>query len=136
MSPTATPSTASYWDGAAAGELRLQHCNECGKFYFYPRPFCRYCRSANVEWRTTSGRGQLTSFVINRRPLPFVTEISPIIAIVTLDEGPRLSTNIVGVDADTEIDRLVLDAPVQVEFRTIDGVAIPVFALSKGDDDD
>ena len=68
--PVPTPDTAPYWEGAAAGELRIQQCTSCSEYYFYPRPFCPKCGSGDVEWRVTSGRASLVSYVINHRPVP------------------------------------------------------------------
>jgi uncharacterized OB-fold protein len=68
--PIPTPETQPYWDGAAAGELRIQRCRDCGKPYFYPRPICPSCGSGDVEWFTASGRATLYSYVINHRPAP------------------------------------------------------------------
>ena len=127
--PLPTPETAPFWAATLAGELRIQRCNACGRHYFYPRPFCRYCASRDVEWRTVSGRGRLLSYIINYRPLPPAAPDQPqIIALVELEEGPRMLTNIVGVPADPE--RLPLDAPVQVSFEPRGDQAIPVFRLA------
>jgi uncharacterized OB-fold protein len=128
--PQPTPETAPFWAGTLAGELRIQRCNACGRYYFYPRPFCRYCASRDVEWRTVSGRGRLLSYVINYRPLPPAAPDRPqIIALVGLEEGPRMLTNIVGVAADPE--RLPLDAPVRVSFEARGDQALPVFRLAE-----
>ncbi|GAA1852936.1 OB-fold domain-containing protein [Pseudonocardia ailaonensis] len=127
--PEPTPETAPFWDGAAAGELWLQKCDDCGRFYFYPRPFCRYCASANVAWHRVSGRGRLTSYVINHRQAPGLVGQSPIIVLVELDEGPRMLSTIVGSDPDPS--QLPLDAPVVVQFAHRGGRAIPVFRLQE-----
>ena len=66
--PVPTPETQPFWDGCAAGELRIQRCADCGRPYFYPRPVCPACGSRNVEWFTASGRATLYSYVINYRP--------------------------------------------------------------------
>ena len=68
--PVPTPETQPFWDGCAAGELRLQRCTDCDQAYFYPRPVCPACGSVNVEWFTASGRARLYSYVINYRPAP------------------------------------------------------------------
>ena len=70
MTPKASPETRPYWDAAAEGRLSIQQCNACGRYYFYPRSFCRYCTSRDVVWRDVSGRARLVSYVINYRPLP------------------------------------------------------------------
>jgi uncharacterized OB-fold protein len=126
--PVPTPETAPFWEGALAGELRIQRCNACGRHYFYPRPFCRFCSSRDVEWRRVSGTGRLVSYIINERPVPPAAPDEPqIIALVELDEGPRMMTNIVGVEPVPE--NLPLDSRVRVEFEARDTQAIPVFRL-------
>jgi uncharacterized OB-fold protein len=129
LAPTPTPETEPFWDGTLRGELRMQRCNSCRRFYFYPRPFCRYCASRDVEWQIMSGRGRLISYIINYRPSPSAVPDEPqVIALVELEEGPRLLTNIVGAEPSPE--NLPLDAPVTVDFEPRDGQAIPVFRLA------
>lgn len=126
--PAATPETEPFWAAARDGELRIQRCNSCGRHYFYPRPFCRYCASRDVEWCRVSGFGRLVSYVINHRPLPPAAPDEPqIIALVELDEGPRMLTNIVGVEPVPE--NLPLDGRVRVGFESRDGQALPVFQM-------
>ena len=68
--PVPTPETQPFWDGTAAGELRVQQCLACDRHYFYPRPFCPNCGASEVEWVTVSGRATLYSYVISHRPAP------------------------------------------------------------------
>jgi len=124
--PQATPDTAPYWAAAAEGRLEIQLCNACGRHYFYPRPFCRYCFSGNVDWVEVTGNARLVSYVITRNPLRGFEPVSPVIAVVELDEGPRLMTNIVDIDPDPDL--LVLDMPLRVRFRRRGDVTLPVFA--------
>ena len=127
--PVPTPETAPFWAGTLAGELRMQRCNRCGRHYFYPRPFCRYCQSADVAWQAVSGGGRLVSYVINYRPLPPADPAEPqVIALVELDEGPRMLTNIVGVPPAPEY--LPLNGRVQVEFQPRGDQALPVFRMT------
>lgn len=129
--PIPTPETLPYWEGALAGELRIQHCNACSRFYFYPRPFCKYCNSDDVEWKTVSGHGTLASYVINHRPLPFFQTDQPqVVALVELDEGVRLMTNI--VDVEPTLEKLPLGMSVQVKFEPRGDWALPVFAPDGG----
>jgi uncharacterized OB-fold protein len=124
--PIPTPETQPYWDGCAAGELRIQRCVDCGKPYFYPRPLCPYCGSVNVEWFRASGRATLYSYVINHRPAPgFESEAPYVIAVVQLAEGPRMMTSLVGVPATPEA--LVLDMPLRVTFERRGDISLPVF---------
>lgn len=124
LTPLPTPDTAPYWEGAAAGELRIQQCTSCTRYYFYPRPFCPHCGSAAVEWRVTSGRATLVSYVINHRPVPAANE-PLVIALVQLEEGPRMMTNVVGVEPLPE--NLPLDLPLRVTFEQRGEHSIPVF---------
>jgi uncharacterized protein len=124
--PAPTPETAAYWDGCAAGELRIQRCVDCGRPYFYPRPICPSCGSGNVEWFTASGQATLYSYVINYRPAPgFEGDVPYAIAVVQLAEGPRLMTSLVGVPATPE--GLLLDMPLRVAFEQRGDVWLPVF---------
>jgi uncharacterized OB-fold protein len=130
--PKPTPETAPFWEGTKARELRLQQCNDCGKFYFYPRSHCRYCNSENVEWKTVSGKGTLASYVINNRPTPPFDKDTPIIvALIQLEEGPRMMSNIVGVEPKPE--NLTLDAPVTVDFEERGDQVLPVFRFVSGE---
>jgi uncharacterized OB-fold protein len=128
--PAPTPETQPYWDGCAAGELRIQRCVDCGNPYFYPRPLCPSCGSGNVEWFTASGYATLYSYVINPRPAPgFEDEVPYAIAVVQLAEGPRMMTNLTGVPATPEA--LVLDMPLRVTFERRGDISLPVFTLAE-----
>lgn len=123
--PVPTPETQHYWDGAKAGELRLQRCTDCGHIYFPPRPFCPTCGSRSVEVFTASGRGRLFSYVINHLPSPGFTPPFAI-AVVELEEGPRLMSNIVGCPQTPEA--LQIDMPLEVTFeRLTDEITLPQF---------
>jgi uncharacterized OB-fold protein len=124
--PEPTPETQPFWDGCAAGELRLQRCTDCGQAYFYPRPVCPACGSVSVEWFTASGHATLYSYVINHRPAPgFEAQAPYAIAVVQLAEGPRMMTNLVGVPNTPE--DLVLDMPLRVTFEPRGEVYLPMF---------
>lgn len=129
--PKPTPETLPFWEGTAAGELRIQRCNTCERFYFYPRPFCPHCNSDDVEWRVTSGHGTLASYIINYRPMPFFELEGPqIIALVELDEGVRMMSNLVGVEPVPE--KLVLGMRLTVSFDPRGDQFLPVFAPAEG----
>lgn len=129
--PKPTPETAHFWEGTLSGELRLQRCDDCEHVYFPPRPFCPACSSRSVSVFDASGRGYLDSYVINERPHPaFDGPYS--IAVVRLQEGPRMMTNIVGCEQTPEA--LALDMPVQVTFEKLsDEIALPLFEPVGGD---
>jgi len=122
--PVPTPETRHFWEGTASGELRLQRCRGCTEAYFPPQPFCPRCASADVEVVRASGRGSLHTYVINHRPAPGF-EAPYVIAVVELEEGPRLLTNLVGVAADPHA--LPIDLPVEVVFEARGEVTLPMF---------
>ena len=124
--PRPTPDTQHFWDGCKVNELRLQACKQCDHVYFPPRPFCPSCSSRDVEIRVASGRATLASYVINERPHP-AFDGPYAIAIVDLEEGPRMATNIVGCPQTPEA--LVLDMPLHVSFEAVsDDITLPLFA--------
>ena len=124
--PEPTPETRPFWDGAAAGELRIQRCRACARHYFYPRPYCPHCGASDVEWVTASGRATLYSYVISHRPAPGFADDAPYaIAVVELEEGPRMMTNLVHVEATPE--NLRLDMPLRVVFEPRGDVRVPLF---------
>jgi uncharacterized protein len=124
--PTTDVETQPYWDGLREGKFLIRHCNACGHDYFYPRPFCPACWSRDVAWKEASGRGTLYTYsVVHVNDLPpFHERVPYVAAIVELEEGPRVMTNIEGVP----FDELHADMPVSVEYKAIsDDVTIPVF---------
>lgn len=123
--PQPTPETKHYWDGANDGELRLQTCNSCDHTYFPPRPFCPDCGSRDVKVIKASGKGRLFSYIINHLPTPGYTPPF-VVAVVELDEGPRMMTNI--VDCPQTPEAMELDMPLEVTFeRLSDEINLPQF---------
>jgi uncharacterized OB-fold protein len=100
--PTATPTSAPFWEGLRAGVVRVQHCGDCDRFVFYPRSHCPHCLSPELEWRTVPGRGTLHTFTVTATPTArmFADEVPQKLAIVELDEGVRLATTLVDVEPD------------------------------------
>ena len=118
--------TQPYWDGVEQGKLMLQHCSACGAYQYYARPLCAKCHAAEPEWREASGKGVLYSYsVVYRGPSPAFQTIAPYVtAIVELEEGPRMFTNIV----DAEPESLRVGEPVSVVFREgPEGLRLPYF---------
>lgn len=128
--PVATPETQHFWDGTRAGELRLQRCDDCSQAYFPPRPFCPTCGSRSVSVFKASGKAILYSYVINHRQHPaFDGPYS--IAVVQLEEGPRMMTNIVNTPQTPEA--LVLDMPLEVTFEEMsEQITLPYFQPAGG----
>jgi uncharacterized protein len=124
--PTPDVETQPFWDGCKEGRFLLRHCDACGENHFYPRPFCPKCWSTDVEWQDANGFGRLYTYsVVHQNDLPpFSARVPYVAAIVELDEGPRVMTNI---DAH-DFDALEIGMRVHVAFTSIsDDVTIPVF---------
>jgi len=102
-----------FWDAAAAGRLLIQNCPVCGRRQFYPRAICTAC-GAEPEWLEASGRGSLYTFSIVRQNLvrPFKDMLPYVLAMVDLEEGVRMLTNIVGCD----LEEVKIGMPLEVTF--------------------
>lgn len=123
--PKPTPETRHFWDGAKQGQLLLQRCIDTGQAYFPPRPFSPFTGSRNVETFAASGRATLYSYVIHHRPVPGFTPPYAI-AVVALEEGPRMMTNI--VDCEQTPEALQLDMSLEVTFVPMDeDITLPLF---------
>ena len=124
--PTPDLEQQPYWDAAREGRLLIKRCTACGRRHFYPRPFCPHCWSDKVEWEEASGRGTLYTFSIVRRNdlPPFGERVPYIAAIVDLDEGVRMMTNLEQcAEGDAHIGM-----PVKVAFRKeTEEFTFPVF---------
>jgi uncharacterized protein len=124
--PVPTKETQPYWDGCKQHELRVQKCAACGHHQFYPRLYCTTCMSDRVEWVKTSGRAKILSYTIIYRPVTqaFAGNVPYVVALVTLDEGPQMMTNIVGC----EPEKVHIGMPVQVTFDDwTEEISVPKF---------
>ncbi len=124
--PYPSPETQPFWDGCKRHELTLPYCTKCEAFFFYPRQFCPACFSWEIEWRPCSGKGRLFTFAIQFRAQmpgftpPYVT------AVVQLDEGPRMMTNLIGIDPMPE--NIHCGMPVEVTWEDVnDEITLPMF---------
>ena len=115
--PEPTPATRPYWDAAREHRLVLQRSKGTGKFVYYPRAFSPFSADDELEWVEVSGRGTVYAFTVARRPTaPQWTPDCPyVIAIVELEEGPRLTANILGC----EVDDVRVGMPVSVRFEDV-----------------
>jgi len=130
--PTPQPETDFYWEHAKAHELWLMRCADCGQAYFYPRSLCPHCLSRNTEWFQSSGRGTLYTFSIAfRPPTPAFQERVPYVAaLVELEGGTRLPTNLIEVEPDPTA--IHIGMAVEVVFDDVtDAITLPKFRPSR-----
>jgi uncharacterized OB-fold protein len=123
--PQIDASTQAFWDGARRGVLRIKRCRACGAAHYYPRPFCPVCWSTDVDWIDTAGTGTLYTYsVVHVNDLPSFRERVPyVVAIVELDEGPRMETNVV----DCPLDELRVGMRLTVTFEDEGELVLPRF---------
>lgn len=117
---------AEFWRAAAQGRLMVPKCEACARTHWHPRPYCPHCGSGQVGWVQGSGRGRIHTFTVVRQSGDpyFKTRVPYAVAMVELDEGIRLMSNIV----DTPLEQLRIGLPVEVLFEPAsDAVAIPLF---------
>lgn len=126
--PQPTSDTQPYWDGCKNHELRVQQCTACGHRQFYPRIYCTACMSEAVQWVTASGRGTVLSFTTVYRPVTkaFANEVPYVVALITLDEGPQMMSNIVNCSPQ----QVEIGKTVEVIFEDwTTNIAVPKFRL-------
>ena len=98
LRPVVSHDTAFFWEGTAAGELRIQHCPSCDTLRNPPGPMCMNCGADKSDYVVASGRGTVYSFVVHHAPpvpgktLPFV------VAVVELEEGVRMVAELMDAD--------------------------------------
>lgn len=131
--PTPQPESDFYWERARAHELWLMHCNDCDATYFYPRPICPQCFSRNTGWVRSSGRGTLYAFSIAHRPPrpAFQDRLPYVAALVELEGGARIPTNLVDVEPDPSQIKIGMLVEVVFDDVTSD-VTLPKFRPVRG----
>lgn len=130
--PRPTPETMPYWEGCAAHELRLQHCDSCGQYQFYPRVICSHCMSEQLQWSVASGAAEVLSYTVVRRAVSeaYAPEVPYVVALVKLSEGPTMMTNIVHGDPE----EVVVGMSVTVCFEDWnEQISIPKFRPLEGE---
>jgi uncharacterized OB-fold protein len=127
--PRPAPESLPYWQAAREHRLTLPRCSSCERFWFPPSRTCPHCLSPELEFQDVSGRGKVYSFVTFHRVYhpAFENEVPYVVALVELEEGPRLLTNIL----DVAPQDVRCDMPVEVVFDDLDAeFSIPKFRPS------
>jgi len=122
--PPVNAETAPFWEACAEGRLVIQRCGSCHRHQFYPRLVCAACGGAELDWVEASGRGSLKSWTLIRRAVSAAFNAPYVVALVELDEGPTMMTNLVGCDPES----LAIGQRVQATFeRRAADLYIPQF---------
>lgn len=111
--------TEPYWKAANEGKLVIQKCLDCHKNIFYPRISCPFCFSDRTEWVRSSGKGRVYTYTVvcSNAPSAFINDMPFVIAIVRLDDGVQMLTNIIGC-APGDVH---CEMPVEVVFEKLNG---------------
>ena len=124
--PLPRPSELSrpHWDGCREGVLRVQRCDACESFVFIPQALCTQCQSDQLRWVESSGRGTVYSFTTVYRPQRPEFEVPYTVAIIELEEGWHMLTNLV----ECKPGQIRIGLPVEVSFRPMsDEITLPLF---------
>jgi uncharacterized OB-fold protein len=99
--PVANADSLPYWNAARERRLLIRRCKDCAQLHFMPRHLCPACWSDRLEWVDAKGTGTVHSYTIVRRaPLPaFAPRVPYVVALIELDEGPRMMANVLGAEA-------------------------------------
>lgn len=127
--PPVTEEAEAFWDATRRRELVLPWCTRCGRAFWYPRPVCPRCLDPHLEWRPASGRGAVYAVSVMHRPAhPGMADRVPYaVALVDLDEGVRMLSNLVDVDIHSGEAQVGMAVTVTWEPLS-DGRHLPVFS--------
>ena len=122
--PKPTPLSRPFWEACKLGVLTAQRCLDCGGLTFIPQVACMHCFSSSLEWVPTSGKGVVYSYTVVWRPQTPAFKIPYVVAIVDIDDGYQMMSNI--VDCDPAHVRVGMR--VEVDFRQMsDEITLPYF---------
>lgn len=127
--PIPAPESTPFWEAAQRRELALPFCRRCDQFFTPPAARCPLCLEDDLQWRGVSGRGQVFSYTTYHRAYhPAYRDSLPyVVALVQLEEGPRLVSNIVGCSPHD----VHCDMPVEVTYEQRGRAVIPQFAPAR-----
>jgi uncharacterized OB-fold protein len=112
-----TPLTKPFWDAAKEHRLVMQRCKACNELFFFPREHCPNCFESDLDWQELSGNGRVYSYTIVRQSADprFNEKVPYVYAIIQLDEGTRMISNI----EDVDFDEVEIDMPVTVRWEDV-----------------
>jgi hypothetical protein len=126
MEPPVSEAAQPFWDATKKGELVLQWCKHCDKVIHYPREACPHCLGTSLEFRPSSGVGEVyAASVMHRAGNPsFADQVPYVVGLVELEGGARLMTNIVGCEPSS----VKVGMQVKVKWEPLsDGRQLPLF---------
>lgn len=126
--PSPSKISQPFWDSCRAGAMQMQKCRDCGVVAFYPVYLCPECASRNLEWKTVSGEGTVYTFTVSPKS-PFDIEGPVVVALIELQEGAMMTSNIVNVDPAA----VHIGMKVKVRYESVsDDITLPLFEPVNG----
>lgn len=122
--PRDVPWLKPYWDGLAAGELRLPRCRECGSWSWYPLETGPSCHDADYEWRGVGPSAAVFTFTRVDRPLIAGLSEPYLTGLVVTDDAPSCRIAALFSEADGEIE---IGTRVRLAFAGFGEKAFPYF---------
>ncbi len=109
--------TQPFWDATKSHKLLLPRCDACSNSFFYPRERCPRCLSGDLSWVESEGKGRVYSFTVIQQPVDkaFLEDVPYIYAIIQLEEGPRMISNVI----DCAIEEVRIDMAVTAVFDDV-----------------
>ncbi len=128
--PLPRPSEISqpFWDACRERRLVIQQCQSCSGYVFIPQPFCPHCLGRSLTWVEAAGTGSIVTYTVVWRPQTPAFETPYVIAVVLLDEGVDMLTNLIDV-APAQVS---IGARVRVAFVDVEDATLPFFTLACG----
>lgn len=122
--PTIQPDNKPFWEGIERQELIFQKCGDCGALRHPPQPVCSKCRSLNVAWEPSSGKGKIHSMVTyHESPHPGLKAPYSVV-LIEMEDGVNMVSNMV----DIQPKDIKIGMQVEVVFDNItDDLSLPKF---------
>jgi uncharacterized OB-fold protein len=122
-----TNHTPEFWDATRDRRLVIQWCLDCEQPVWFPREVCPGCLGTNLEWRPSAGKGEVYAASVHHLPGNPAMQPPYVVALVQLDEGVRMMTNIVGLADPYDA---AVGKRVKLTWEPLsDGRNLPVFEL-------
>jgi uncharacterized OB-fold protein len=115
-----------FWSAARQHRLEIQRCSACGEYVWTPQAACRRCLTESLEWTAVSGRGTVYSYSVVTRPATAAFDVPYVVAIIELEEGVRMLSNLVMPDTSS----VRVGMAVEVGFEDFDDISLLHFKPS------
>ncbi len=128
--PRPSAATRSYWRAAQEHRLVVPQCRACGHRFFPPQPLCTRCLADDLDLSPSAGRGVVHSYTVIHRPVSPAFSAPYVVAIIELDEGWRMASNVI----DCAPDVVRIGMAVEVAFKDMsDEISLPYFRPAGAD---